>query len=201
MKKKIIALMLSMFCLAPAFCQIPEYTVDENGIISFVKIIHTNDEASQKELFERVISYTKKNPGSWSLTPDYDNYSFSSDITDFINEDNLKFGIAFSWICYYYGSMSIQCRDGRARISVLFSRMKPSLILPLSIQPYAKHNVDCKIVERYPFTKQGDEGPKGLEEKVYGASWECVLSDISSIFDFYEKALLDNTGNLVEEDW
>ena len=100
----------------------------------------------------------------------------------------------------YRGVLSIECLDRRAKISALFSTMKPQLLLPRPIQPYAKHNVECKIVERYPFTKNGEE-PKDLEEKVHGASWYCFLSDVQSVFDYFEKALLDNTDKSSGDDW
>lgn len=201
MKRLVFTSLLFVLYFIPAFCQIPEYTINENGTISFVKVVHTNDGATQKDLFQRVISYMKKNPNNFSSISENDeNYSFSSPFTSMIKENHLDIGQNISWLCFYRGVLSIECRDGRAKISALFSTMKPQLLLPRPIQPYAKHNVECKIVERYPFTKSGEE-PKDLEEKVYGASWNCFLSDVQSVFEYFEKALLDNTDKSSEEDW
>ncbi|GAE15726.1 hypothetical protein JCM6292_2047 [Bacteroides pyogenes JCM 6292] len=191
--------LLILLALLPMFVMSQNnYTINDDGSLSFVKIINSSIDKSSSELFGNVLVYLGKA------------YADVKNVIQIKNDEN-RFIIAkgvfsniFSWTNSMMGretffevphTLRIDCKDGKIKVEYIISQyieIEGNWIHPEEDQRICK----TSILSKYPIASPKKLNKISREEKRYKDAFENLINIIELQFNEIQKSINTN-----ESDW
>lgn len=202
MKQVLLSLCLLLSC-SFAFAQNNEgYVVEEDGSLSFLKVIECKTEKSKEELFILVQNYFSYNYNDGkSVIQTTNNEQFfiigSGLYSEYSTQTDSAFGRTLKFSTPHV--IRIDCKDGRIRVIITVSQYSirdSNWTTDRDVKNYSR-----PIRYEYPLVEQRKPNRLTAEERRFEAVFNRLKEKINNQFDSIEKTI--NSGNSILEnaDW
>lgn len=202
--KRILSLAILLFSTVFAFAQEEkDYVIENDGSLSFSKVLTCNDGKTKEELFQIVEAYFSYNYNDGKSVIQTTNkeqfYIIGSGIySEFAKETDYMFGRVMIYSAPHV--IRIDCKDGRVRviITVFQLNIRDSNWMDLDADV---HNSTKAIVATYPYINAKKPNKLKAAEKREASVNEKLKGKIYSQFDAIEAAINQGNSVLENEDW